>query len=82
MHVLTPDSRLDQASGLRRMVNPRPVRAIAVTGGITAAIGASSSSSSTGTVSLASQARQPSDYCHVEAQGSQASRKRDASASA
>ena len=33
MHVLTPDSRPDQASGLRRLVNPRPVRAIAVTGG-------------------------------------------------
>jgi flagellar biosynthesis protein FlhG len=29
----TPDSQLDQASGLRQMVNPRPVRAIAVTGG-------------------------------------------------
>jgi flagellar biosynthesis protein FlhG len=27
------DSRVDQASGLRRMLNPRPVRAIAVTGG-------------------------------------------------
>lgn len=31
--MFTPDSRLDQAAGLRRMVNPRPVRAIAVTGG-------------------------------------------------
>lgn len=28
-----PDSRIDQASGLRRMVNPQPVRALAVTGG-------------------------------------------------
>lgn len=33
MHTSTPDLRLDQASGLRQMVNPRPVRAIAVTGG-------------------------------------------------
>jgi flagellar biosynthesis protein FlhG len=31
--MLTPDAGLDQASGLRQMVNPRPVRAIAVTGG-------------------------------------------------
>lgn len=33
MHTLSPDNSVDQASGLRRMVNPRPVRAIAVTGG-------------------------------------------------
>jgi len=33
MHTSTPDLQLDQASGLRQMVNPRPVRAIAVTGG-------------------------------------------------
>jgi len=33
MHMLTADSTIDQASGLRQMVNPRPVRAIAVTGG-------------------------------------------------
>jgi flagellar biosynthesis protein FlhG len=31
--MLTADSTIDQASGLRQMVNPRPVRAIAVTGG-------------------------------------------------
>ena len=31
--MLTADSPIDQASGLRQMVNPRPVRAIAVTGG-------------------------------------------------
>jgi len=31
--MLTADSMVDQASGLRQMVNPRPVRAIAVTGG-------------------------------------------------
>lgn len=31
--MLTPEVRIDQASGLRQMVNPRPVRAIAVTGG-------------------------------------------------
>jgi flagellar biosynthesis protein FlhG len=31
--MLTPDSQVDQASGLRQMVNPRPVRAIAITGG-------------------------------------------------
>ena len=31
--MLTVDSPLDQASGLRQMVNPRPVRAIVVTGG-------------------------------------------------
>jgi flagellar biosynthesis protein FlhG len=31
--MLTPEPRIDQASGLRQMVNPRPVRAIAVTGG-------------------------------------------------
>jgi len=29
----TPETRIDQASGLRQMVNPRAVRAIAVTGG-------------------------------------------------
>jgi len=33
MRMLTADSPVDQASGLRQMVNPRPVRAIAVTGG-------------------------------------------------
>lgn len=33
MHTLTPEMSIDQASGLRQMVNPRPVRAIAVTGG-------------------------------------------------
>jgi len=31
--MLTADSPIDQASGLRQMVNPRPVRTIAVTGG-------------------------------------------------
>jgi len=31
--MLTVDSPVDQASGLRQMINPRPVRAIAVTGG-------------------------------------------------
>ena len=31
--MLTAEPSVDQASGLRRMVNPRPVRAIAVTGG-------------------------------------------------
>jgi len=31
--MLTPEPSIDQASGLRQMVNPRPVRAIAVTGG-------------------------------------------------
>jgi len=31
--MLTPENFFDQASGLREMVNPRPVRAIAVTGG-------------------------------------------------
>lgn len=31
--MLTPDSTVDQASGLREMLHPRPVRAIAVTGG-------------------------------------------------
>ena len=31
--MLTPDSQVDQASGLRQMVNPRPVRAVAITGG-------------------------------------------------
>jgi flagellar biosynthesis protein FlhG len=31
--MLTPETQIDQASGLRQMVNPRPVRAIAVTGG-------------------------------------------------
>jgi len=31
--MLTPETRFDQASGLRQMVNPRPVRTIAVTGG-------------------------------------------------
>jgi len=31
--MLTADSPIDQASGLREMINPRPVRAIAVTGG-------------------------------------------------
>jgi flagellar biosynthesis protein FlhG len=31
--MLASDGGLDQASGLRRMVNPEPVRAIAVTGG-------------------------------------------------
>jgi len=31
--MLTSESRIDQASGLREMVNPRPVRAVAVTGG-------------------------------------------------
>jgi len=31
--MLTVDPAVDQASGLRQMVNPRPVRAIAVTGG-------------------------------------------------
>ena len=31
--MLTSESRIDQAAGLREMVNPRPVRAIAVTGG-------------------------------------------------
>ncbi len=31
--MLTPDNLIDQASGLRQMVNPKPVRAIAVTGG-------------------------------------------------
>ena len=31
--MLTTETRIDQASGLRQMVNPRPVRAIAVTGG-------------------------------------------------
>lgn len=31
--MLTSESHVDQASGLRQMVNPRPVRAIAVTGG-------------------------------------------------
>ncbi len=31
--MLTADSPIDQASGLRQMLNPRPVRAIAVTGG-------------------------------------------------
>jgi len=31
--MLTADSPVDQASGLRQMVNPRPVRTIAVTGG-------------------------------------------------
>ncbi|MDJ0741226.1 MAG: MinD/ParA family protein [Gammaproteobacteria bacterium] len=31
--MLTSESRIDQASGLRDMVSPRPVRAIAVTGG-------------------------------------------------
>lgn len=29
----TPDTQLDQAAGLRRMVNPGPVRVVAVTGG-------------------------------------------------
>jgi flagellar biosynthesis protein FlhG len=33
MHMPTPETRIDQASGLRQMVNPRAVRAIAVTGG-------------------------------------------------
>ena len=31
--MLTADSSIDQASGLREMLHPRPVRAIAVTGG-------------------------------------------------
>ncbi|HPE80553.1 MAG: MinD/ParA family protein [Chromatiaceae bacterium] len=31
--MLTSETRVDQASGLRQMVNPRPVRAVAVTGG-------------------------------------------------
>ena len=31
--MLTADSTVDQASGLREMLHPRPVRAIAVTGG-------------------------------------------------
>jgi flagellar biosynthesis protein FlhG len=31
--MLTSERQFDQASGLRQMVNPRPVRAIAVTGG-------------------------------------------------
>lgn len=31
--MLTPERSLDQAAGLRQMVNPKPVRAIAVTGG-------------------------------------------------
>ena len=31
--MLTSESRIDQAAGLREMVSPRPVRAIAVTGG-------------------------------------------------
>jgi flagellar biosynthesis protein FlhG len=31
--MLTSESRIDQAAGLREMINPRPVRAIAVTGG-------------------------------------------------
>lgn len=31
--MLTPEIKSDQASGLRRMVKPRPVRVIAVTGG-------------------------------------------------
>ncbi|WP_174575401.1 P-loop NTPase [Thiosocius teredinicola] len=31
--MLTPETHVDQATGLRQMVNPRPVRAIAVTGG-------------------------------------------------
>ena len=31
--MLTADSPIDQASGLRQMINPRPVRTIAVTGG-------------------------------------------------
>lgn len=31
--MLMPDGQLDQASGLREMVDPRPIRAIAVTGG-------------------------------------------------
>jgi len=33
MRMFTPDSGIDQASGLRQMVNPGAVRAIAVTGG-------------------------------------------------
>lgn len=33
MQMLTSETRVDQASGLRQMVNPRPVRAVAVTGG-------------------------------------------------
>ena len=31
--MLMSDGQLDQASGLREMINPRPIRAIAVTGG-------------------------------------------------
>ncbi len=31
--MLMPDGQFDQASGLREMINPRPIRAIAVTGG-------------------------------------------------
>ncbi len=31
--MLTSESRIDQAAGLREMISPRPVRAIAVTGG-------------------------------------------------
>ncbi len=31
--MLMPDGQLDQASGLREMIEPRPIRAIAVTGG-------------------------------------------------
>ena len=33
MHTSMSERQVDQASGLRRMVNPRPVRAVAVTGG-------------------------------------------------
>ncbi len=33
MHTLTSDAGFDQAAGLRQMVAPRPVRAIAITGG-------------------------------------------------